>query len=153
MKPQKLPMCPYCQEKLDFLYALTIKSEGEFHCPKCKNTSDIKYNKDISKYFWAIVSTSFAVLLIWTIFINDYITLGVLLVLAPFIFFYMKVPSLMVLRKPKPVKIKNKKQDKIDDKTKVIKINNEFQRKDKENNRVKINKIEDIPIDKDLYNK
>ena len=151
-----LPKCPYCQEQISFLCAFIIKSDGEFCCSKCGKTSDIKYNKSIRKHFWLATLISFVFLLLWTIFINDYIIFGVLLVLAPFINFYINVPSLMVLRKPTPRRIKKEsKLEKVNlnDETKVINIKNEDKTENISNERVKVNKIEDVPIDKDLYNK
>lgn len=140
---RNLPICPHCKKKVDFLYSLTIKADGHFICPECGKISEIKYDKKLHRYFMIACAISLVFLLPWLIFINEYIIFGLLLVLAPFIALYFKVPSLMILRKPKDFVARNNSESAINTEDKTIIMNTITDNPGnyaEENNRTKVEK-------------
>ncbi len=94
----ELPHCPYCGEKLKFLTAWINKTNGEFLCECCNKKSNVTFDRKIKKIALICVVVSFLIFISIMFLKNVYSIYGSILVLLPFIFFYIYVPFLMELR-------------------------------------------------------
>lgn len=100
MKKLQYPRCPYCGKKVNPLLAFTLKNEGEYRCTKCSGVSNIELNPAVYKLAVGMVLTAAAVFLIEELLIRRFAWYAVLIVLAPFLIFYVLSPLYVELKRP-----------------------------------------------------
>lgn len=133
----KLPHCPYCGKKVDFLTAWVEKTEGEFKCRYCGKASDIKFSDSVIKVSIICEIIAFAIVLLCMFLSNEFTLYGAFLVLLPFIYFYIRAPYMMELEIIRKRAVKNGcSQSNI--------MRNNVGR---DNVRQRINRVNDMPID------
>lgn len=93
----RLPSCPYCDYKLNFLNAWIIKTDGEFKCPCCGETSNIIYKNRI-KTLSLICSIAGVIITVCCLFLSNFFILGLFFTLLPFIYFYIMAPQYIRLK-------------------------------------------------------
>ncbi len=93
----RLSRCPYCHKKVSYLGSMFLKTKGEYNCSSCKCISDVV----ISRAAYAIASgvciLALLIVVLYSISGDRGSILGILLVLAPFLVFYLIVPFLVRL--------------------------------------------------------
>lgn len=93
----RLSKCPYCHKKISYLGSMFLKTKGEYNCTSCKCISNVV----ISRAAYAIASLvcviSLLIVVIYSMAGNHGSLLGICLVLAPFLLFYLIVPFLVRL--------------------------------------------------------
>ncbi|WP_411676394.1 hypothetical protein [Caproicibacter sp.] len=100
MKKFRKPRCPFCGNKIGLANTWALKIQGEYLCPKCGGISNIVMDRLIylfaflailvSAVFFAVGFLGFLPLDIWLL----------LLVLLPFLLFYLISVFLVRLKKP-----------------------------------------------------
>lgn len=100
MKKFHKPRCPYCGKKVGLIGAWALRTQGEYLCPKCGGISNIVLDRSIyALAFLAIlVSAVFFVLAFLNLLPFDLWLL--LLVVLPFLLFYLISVFLVRLKKP-----------------------------------------------------
>ena len=134
----KLPHCPHCGEKVDFLTAWVEKTEGEFKCRYCGKASDIKFKDNINKVSITCEIIAVVIVLLFMLLSNEFTLYGSFLVLLPFIYFYIRVPYMMELEI-----IKRRIVRKSSGQSNIMKNN-----VGRDNVRQRINRVNDMPIDR-----
>lgn len=105
MKNQ-LPFCPYCKQGMSYLQAWGIHKDGEYRCPRCGKTSNIRYTKRI-RTFAAVASVIGFLIAVMLVIFRESIQFGhIVLVAVPFLLFFFLAPFTLVLS---PVKTRRKK--------------------------------------------
>ena len=92
--------CPYCGKEISYVKALTIRRRGEYYCKKCKKESNIVIKKTIWILFFAMLILSLFIMGFYLFMTNRENLIFVLLVMVPFLIFYLFSP-LFVRLKPK----------------------------------------------------
>lgn len=96
MKNQ-LPFCPYCKNRLPYLQAWGIHKDGEYQCPRCGKTSNIRYTKRL-RTFAAIAAVLGFIIAVLLIIFRLSIQFGhVVLIMIPFFLFFLLAPFTIVL--------------------------------------------------------
>jgi uncharacterized protein (DUF983 family) len=100
MKKFRKPRCPHCGEKIGLVNAWALKTRGEYLCSKCGGVSNVVLDRLlyllafltilVSGIFFALGMIGLLSLDIWLI----------LLVLLPFLLFYLMSVFLVRLKKP-----------------------------------------------------
>ncbi|QAT48289.1 hypothetical protein EQM14_00030 [Caproiciproducens sp. NJN-50] len=100
MKKFRKPRCPHCGDKIGLANAWVLKTQGEYLCPKCGGVSNIVLDRLL--YLFAFL----AILVSGVFFTLGFVGLLpldiwlILLVLLPFLLFYLMSVFLVRLRKP-----------------------------------------------------
>jgi len=100
MKKFRKARCPHCGEKLSLLRTWTIKTQGEYKCPKCGGYSNIEL--DPAVYFFSIgaIVLSGLIYLVWMVAVRTLSLPAILFMLLPYFLFYLLCFFLVRLRKP-----------------------------------------------------
>ena len=133
----KLPNCPHCGKEVDFLTAWIKKTDGEYKCEYCGKSSDIKFNKKIGRVSIICEIIAFAIMLLCMFLGNQFALYGTVLVLLPFVYFYIRAPYMMRLEVIKKRIMKND----------IMKKNI-----GRDNVRQRINRVDNMPISIDKNN-
>ncbi|MDD5923595.1 MAG: hypothetical protein PUC88_02260 [Clostridia bacterium] len=96
--------CPYCGEKVSFIYAATHLKDGEYTCKKCGKYSNIKYNPLI--YFFILLTAVLGAFLGLQLFKEE--IKGIILCIVPFVLMYMSLPLFFRLM---PIKLKSRNSE------------------------------------------
>ena len=97
MKNQ-LPFCPYCKSRMSYLQAWGIhKDDGEYRCPRCGKASNIRYTKRLRTFAAAASALGFLIAVLLVIFRQGIQFGHVLLIIVPFLFFFLLAPFTIVL--------------------------------------------------------
>lgn len=99
MKRFRKAQCPYCGRKVGFASAWLLKREGEYRCPKCKRCSNVRQDNLIYLIAAAAVLLSALFFVIEILFVKNINVPGILLVLVPFLVFYLLCPLLVRLKR------------------------------------------------------
>ena len=100
MKKLRQAKCPYCGKKVGLLRSWTIKTQGEYKCPKCGGYSNIEL--DPATYLFAVLAVVLSGL-IYLVYMLIQRSVGIFtmcLVISPYIIFYLLTIFLVRLRKP-----------------------------------------------------
>lgn len=93
--------CPYCGKQISYPMAFLLRRRGEYFCKKCKKESNVYINKTILIAFFFALALSLAGLL-YFLFMTDRENLWfVLIVLLPYLVFYLCSPLFVRLRPKK----------------------------------------------------
>ena len=96
MKNQ-LPFCPYCKSRMSYLQAWGIHKDGEYRCPRCGKASNIRYTKRLRTFAAAASALGFLIAVLLVIFRQGIQFGHVLLIIVPFLFFFLLAPFTIVL--------------------------------------------------------
>ena len=100
MKKFRKPRCPYCGKKTGLIGAWALRTQGEYLCPKCGGISNIVLDRSIYglAFLTILVSALFFILAFLSFIPFDLWLL--LLVVLPFLLFYLVSVFLVRLKKP-----------------------------------------------------
>lgn len=87
-----LPKCPYCSKKISFVGAMFLKTKGEYCCESCKCISNVVISRSIYGIASAACVLSLLILVLYSFFGDSGNFIGIILVLLPFLIFYVCVP-------------------------------------------------------------
>ncbi len=100
MKQLGRPVCPYCGKKVNFVVAWGLRRRGEYSCPRCHGISNVFLSgvATVAAFFAIFISV---ILLLCLIFLLQEATWwSILVVLAPYVVFYVLSLFCVQLRKP-----------------------------------------------------
>jgi endogenous inhibitor of DNA gyrase (YacG/DUF329 family) len=102
MKKLRKASCPYCGRKVGIFRSFLLKTQGEYHCPKCGAYSNIRLDSAI--YLFAALAALLSVIFfgVHLLLIRNFSWLSLFLVSFPFLLFYIFSPFLVRLQKPVP---------------------------------------------------
>ncbi|WOC32288.1 MULTISPECIES: single stranded DNA-binding domain-containing protein [Caproicibacterium] len=100
MKKLQYPQCPYCGKKVNPLLAFTLKNQGEYRCTKCSGISNIALDGAVYKLAVSMVLAAAAVFLVEELLVRRFLWYSALLVLLPFLIFYVLSPLFLELKRP-----------------------------------------------------
>lgn len=89
--------CPYCGKSLSYFQALLIRKKGEYFCNKCKKDSNIHIKKTIFIPFIFVLIFALLILFVFLLMTERENPLFLLLILIPFIIFYLITPTFVRL--------------------------------------------------------
>lgn len=92
--------CPYCGKPLSYFQALLIRKKGEYFCNKCKKDSNIHIKKTLFIPFIFVLVFALLVLFVYLFMTDRENPLFLLIILVPFVIFYLITPAFVRL-KPK----------------------------------------------------
>ena len=93
--------CPYCGKSISYPTAFLLRRRGEFFCKKCKKESNVIIKKTILVAVFLTLSFSVASLL-YFLFMTDRENLWfILIVMLPYLIFYLCTPLFIRLRPKK----------------------------------------------------
>jgi len=93
--------CPYCGKEISYVKALTIRRRGEYYCKKCKKESNIIIKKTIWIFFIAMLILALFIMGFYLFMTNRENLIFILLVMIPFLIFYLFSPLFVRLRPKK----------------------------------------------------
>lgn len=100
MKKFRKPRCPHCGYKIGLIKTWALKTQGEYMCPKCGRVSNIVLDRLVYLFaFLAILVSA----IFFTLGMLEILSLDVwliLLILLPFLLFYLTSVFLVRLKKP-----------------------------------------------------
>ena len=91
-KGLKMTKCPYCKGRVSYITGFIIKTKGEYVCNTCKGVSNVLLNKTLYAVASGICILALLIMMIYTSSCDHGDPIGILLVLLPFIAFYLIVP-------------------------------------------------------------
>lgn len=100
MKKFRKPRCPHCGRKLGLLGAWMLRTQGEYVCPKCGGVSNVVLDRSIYGFAFLTVSASAVFFLLAVFGLLSFDLWLLLLVLLPFLLFYLISVFLVRLKKP-----------------------------------------------------
>ena len=100
MSKFRKPRCPYCGNKIGFFHTMMLKSQGEYLCPKCSGISNIVLDWLLYRLAFFAILTSAVFFLLGLIDLLPLDLWLILLVLLPFLLFYLISVFLVRLTKP-----------------------------------------------------
>ncbi len=95
--------CPYCGKEISYVKALTIRRRGEYYCNKCKKESNVIIKKTIWALFIAMLFFALVIMGFYLLMTNRENPVFILLVMVPFIIFYLFSPIFVRIRPKKRV--------------------------------------------------
>ena len=93
----KLAKCPYCGRRLSYPSAFMYKSKGEYKCTRCKKESNVFINKKMWLAFTLTMMVAIVAMILIIMFLADKSIFTFLLVMIPFMIFYLFVPFFVKL--------------------------------------------------------
>lgn len=100
MKKFRKPRCPHCGDKIGLANAWALKTRGEYLCPKCGGISNVVLDRLLYLFAFLAILVSgvfFALGMIGLLSLDVWL---ILLVLLPFLLFYLMSVFLVRLKKP-----------------------------------------------------
>lgn len=96
----RLPICPYCGKKVGFTKAWYLKKEGEYRCPECGGYSNILLDPLSPLLGTLAILCSILIFLLVRFLAGGISFWGILLMLFPYLLFFLFSVFLIRLRKP-----------------------------------------------------
>ena len=100
MKKFRKPRCPHCGHKVGLLKTWTLRTQGEYLCPQCGKISNIVLDRLIYLFSFLAITISAIFFFLGFIGILSLDIWMILLVLLPFLLFYLISVFLVRLNKP-----------------------------------------------------
>ena len=94
------PKCPYCGKKIGFFNTWTLKTQGEFQCPKCGKFSNVVLDRRIYPAAFITVLVGCILFALYYFEILKLELWSFLPVLAPFFLFFLFSVFFVRLKKP-----------------------------------------------------
>ena len=91
MEPKQLgrARCPYCEKKVNLMVAWGLRRRGEYRCPRCNGISNVTHSRLLLPLALCAIGVSGLILLLTLFLLEPATGWSVLLVLAPFLVFYI----------------------------------------------------------------
>ncbi|WP_316631433.1 hypothetical protein [uncultured Ruminococcus sp.] len=93
--------CPYCDKRISYFTALSIRRRGEYYCKKCKKESNVHIKKTIWVLFFAALVFALIILGYYLLITDRENPWFVFFVAVPFLLFYLFSPLFVRLRPKK----------------------------------------------------
>lgn len=93
----RLSKCPYCHKKISYLGSMFLKTKGEYNCSSCKCISNVVISRAAYAIASAVCVIALLIVVIYSMAGDHGSVLGICLVLAPFLLFYLIIPFLVRL--------------------------------------------------------
>lgn len=93
----RLSRCPYCHKKISYLGSMFLKTKGEYNCKSCKCISNVVISRAAYAIASGICVLALLIVVIYSLAGDHGNILGIILVFAPFLIFYLIVPFLVRL--------------------------------------------------------
>lgn len=100
MKQLGRPVCPYCGKKVNFVIAWGLRRRGEYSCPRCHGISNVFLSGVATAAAFFAIFLSVILLLCLIFLLQEATWWSILLVLAPYLVFYLLSLFCVQLRKP-----------------------------------------------------
>lgn len=101
MKRFGLPQCPYCEKKVNPLYAWYLRTQGEYICPKCGGVSNIVLDPLVKVIGVAAILLGLVFFIVAMVDQTDAIPVKyALLIAAPFVLFSIVSAFFVHLKRP-----------------------------------------------------
>lgn len=101
MKRFGLPQCPYCEKKVNPLYAWYLRTQGEYICPKCGGVSNIVLDPLVKVIGVAAILLGVVFFIVAMVDQTDAIPVKyALLIAAPFVLFSIVSAFFVHLKRP-----------------------------------------------------
>ena len=101
MKRFGLPQCPYCEKKVNPLYAWYLRTQGEYICPKCGGVSNIVLDPLVKVLGVAAILLGLVFFIVAMVDQTDAIPVKyALLIAAPFVLFSIVSAFFVHLKRP-----------------------------------------------------
>lgn len=101
MKRFGLPQCPYCEKKVNPLYAWYLRTQGEYICPKCGGVSNIVLDPLVKVLGVAAILLGVVFFIVAMVDQTDAIPVKyALLIAAPFVLFSIVSAFFVHLKRP-----------------------------------------------------
>ena len=102
MEPKQLgrARCPYCEKKVNLMVAWGLRRRGEYRCPRCNGISNVTHSRLLLPLALCAIGVSGLILLLTLFLLEPATGWSVLLVLAPFLVFYIFSLCCVQLKKP-----------------------------------------------------
>ena len=102
MEPKQLgrARCPYCEKKVNLMVAWGLRRRGEYRCPRCNGISNVTHSRLLLPLALCAIGVSGLILLLTLFLLEPATGWSVLLVLAPFLVFYIFSLFCVQLKKP-----------------------------------------------------
>lgn len=101
MKRFHLPKCPHCGKKISYPVAWKNKRQGEYICPKCGGICNITLDPLIYLTAFLAVIAGVAVFVLGILNTVNFSFLTPMLLILPFLLFFLTSPFFVRLKKPK----------------------------------------------------
>lgn len=88
----KLGRCPYCKSKVPYTKAFFERDNGEYTCPDCDEVSNIYFIKRMNIVISIVSVVAVTVFVLYLFFGNKASLLGAILVMIPFVLFFLMTP-------------------------------------------------------------
>lgn len=95
--------CPYCGKHISYFTAFVIRRKGEYYCKKCKKESNVHIKKTIWILYFAVLVLALLVLGYFMFMTKRDNPFFVVLVILPFMLFYLFTPFFVRLSSKKKV--------------------------------------------------
>lgn len=97
MRNRRLPVCPYCKNKLTYFESWFLKDKGEYFCRECGHFSDVIFRENLMIYFFYSMTLAICIM-IASMFLEGFLwSLAFILTILIFLAFYYIAPFSMVL--------------------------------------------------------
>lgn len=100
MKQLGRPVCPYCGKKVNFVVTWGLRRRGEYSCPRCHGISNVFLSGAVGASAFLAIATSAILMLCMIFLLQQPSWWSVLLVLAPYVIFYLISLFGVQLKKP-----------------------------------------------------
>ncbi|MGX8710600.1 hypothetical protein [Clostridium sp. KNHs216] len=100
MKKFRKARCPHCGNKLTLLRTWSIKTQGEYKCPKCGGYSNIELDPAVHFFAIGAIVLSGLIYLVWMISVKMLSLASIFFIMLPYFVFYLLCFFLVRLRKP-----------------------------------------------------
>ncbi len=114
MAKRLLTECPYCHRKVSYFGAGILKTKGEHDCSGCKCISNVVIHRALYGIAGGAVVLSLIFLLTFSAYMEHDNIWGIILVLSPFLIFYILAPFFIKLEPCNDKSAVNKLRRKID---------------------------------------
>lgn len=101
MSFMKLPKCPYCGKKLNYIKAWDIRKYGDFMCDQCHNEYLIQYSSGAFLLAVGMIALDVFLFLILGGFDGKLSVFALILMAVPLVMIYFLLPLMMSLRRKK----------------------------------------------------
>ncbi len=93
----RLSRCPYCHKRISYPTAAFLKNKGEYCCRSCRCISDVVISRAAYGIASGVCIIALLIVVLYTMSGDHGKFTGMILVLAPFLLFYLIVPFLVRL--------------------------------------------------------
>lgn len=100
MKQFGRAVCPYCGKKVNLAITWSLRRRGEYRCPHCLGISNVTLSTAVLSMAFAAIALSALILAATLLFMEEAVWWSVLVVISPFLLFYILSLFCVQLRVP-----------------------------------------------------